>query len=489
MIRIATRKVVALAALLLTLCLCLSPVYAVQGGAGEATIEAAQVRRRSTPSHLQRHRSLSSRDASTLIGGGKNNEGAAHGPIKAPSGSNFVDLPVGTRGDLIGTYWTANPQNSSATHAFVMIHGKLRDGDKYWSIMNTALDSAVKEKVANADAHSIVVAPEFFSAVLNSGEYTSHELAWADVNAWQAGELATHPSGTQSSAFEVLDAFVAEFADKSKYPVMTNVTLVGHGGGAQLMQRYAVVGRDAPDGIHVRYVYGDPSSCVYFTTDRPQVDPSLATIETCQYYNTWRYGFDNYTQDVGLSTSATPAKQPIDFFAQYIKRDVVSLIGLQDVDASGDEFCMAQLQGGAKRRDRNLAYWKYINTLARTDSDMTGFNATFSAPLPDWSNVSRNAIAHRLIIIADADHNPALVFGSSVGRAALFDSDALPTGWRPPGWSANGNRQSSAGGSASEAQAQAASGTTSSSSKSTACVRTLAIAVIAASVGGAILLV
>ena len=387
-------------------------------------------------SRLTKRHQLAGRDASTLMSGGKNNEGEAHGPLKAPKGAQINDLNVGKGRDQIAAYWTDKPKNSSATQAFVMIHGKLRNGDGYWTIMDDALNKAVKANFKGADPNSIVIAPQFFSEKYNSGQYSKNELAWADVNAWQAGEIATHPAGTMTSAFDVLDAFVKEFSNTASYPKMRNITLVGHGGGAQLMQRYAVVAKDPPGNVHVRYIFGDPSSCVYFGPERPQVDPSIANVSSCPTYNTWRYGFTNFTNDV----DPTSTMGPTDYFAQYIKRDVITMIGLQDVDASGDEYCMAQLQGGSKRRDRNLAYWKYINTLAKTNFDMTGFNATYPT-LPDYSNISHNVINHRLIVIEDADHDPSLVFGSAEGRAALFQDDSLPTGWRPQGWSAAGNGQ------------------------------------------------
>jgi hypothetical protein len=45
------------------------------------------------------------------------------------------------------------------------------------------------------------------------------------------------------TSFDALDALVAEFADSSKYPAMKNITFVGHGGGGQLNQRYAMVAK------------------------------------------------------------------------------------------------------------------------------------------------------------------------------------------------------------------------------------------------------
>lgn len=41
----------------------------------------------------------------------------------------FAALDVGNGGEQIPAYWTQNPNYEKATHAFIMIHGKARDGD------------------------------------------------------------------------------------------------------------------------------------------------------------------------------------------------------------------------------------------------------------------------------------------------------------------------------------------------------------------------
>ncbi|PWN49982.1 hypothetical protein IE53DRAFT_387764 [Violaceomyces palustris] len=374
------------------------------------------------------------RDASTLMSGGKNNEGENHSPLKVPAGAKLRSLPVGDQGEEIAVYWTRKPKNRKATQAYVMIHGKLRNGNTYWSTMNKVLQSAVKDGYPNADENAVVTAPQFFSTIYNSGQYNSSQLAWADVNAWQAGETATHPKRTSVTAFDALDALIDHFANKTKYPALERLNFVGHGGGGQLLNRYAIVGKDAPSGLAVRWIAGDPSSAPYFTKDRPLADASVANISSCPLYNTWRYGFDNFTGTLqGLKT-------PKEYFAQTIKRDVRYIVGYQDTSANGDQYCMALLQGGVARRDRNLSWWRYINTLARTAEDLTGFPGSFSN-LPDWSDVSLNVINHKLVVVEDADHDAVKVFGSTEGRAVLFDDGDLPTGWRPKGWRASGNGQ------------------------------------------------
>lgn len=90
------------------------------------------------------------------------------------------------------------------------------------------------------------------------------------------------------------------------------------------------------------------------------------------------------------------------------------------------------MQGGMKRRDRNLIWWQYVNTLARTNENVTGFPATFE-DLPDYSDVSHNQISMRLTVVEGAGHDAEDVFSGEEGRASLFAVD-VPVGWRPDGW-------------------------------------------------------
>ncbi len=172
------------------------------------------------PSSLE----LAARDASTLTAA---REGTAlgheeHTDPSVPRGSRLTTLAVGSDSHELAVYWTRSPSNRLAKQAFVMIHGRNRNGNDYWSTMSTILSSAVSDGVSGADENAIVVAPQFYSAELNSGQYAKHELAWGDINAWQAGEAAIHPRAAKESSFDALDAFFDEFSNTTKYPVWKN---------------------------------------------------------------------------------------------------------------------------------------------------------------------------------------------------------------------------------------------------------------------------
>lgn len=365
-------------------------------------------------------------------------EGEDHDHLDIPHGARMRTLRVGSSNSHIACYWSNDEDQEKAEHAFVMIHGRLRDGNRYWTIMNNAYQSALNDSYPGVKKHSVIVAPQFFSAKLNKGQYGNHTLAWNDVNAWQSGMVATHPSGTDVSSLDALDAIVDHFADQSKYPNLKNLTLVGHGGGGQLMNRYATIGKN-PDNndLYIRYIVGDPSSSAYYTQDRPVTDKSIAEKSNCPQFNDWRYGFS------GFEGTRSGKLDPVDYFGQYINRDVVNIVGYQDTAKSGDQKCMALLQGGQKRRDRNLSWWRYINMLARTNENLHGFPGNFS-DLPDWSSKSNGVIYTRLCVVEDATHDAAKVFGGAEGRSALFHHYNVHIGWRPDGWSYKAPKQKSA---------------------------------------------
>lgn len=402
------------------------------------------------------------RDASTLTAA---REGTPlgheeHTAPTVPRGARLTTLAVGSDSHELAVYWTRNPSNRAAKQAFVMIHGRNRNGNDYWSTMSTILSSAVSDGVSGADENAIVVAPQFYSAELNSGQYARDELAWSDINAWQAGEAAIHPRGAKESSFDALDAFFDEFSNTTKYPALEELVFVGHGGGGQLINRYSIVAKDmSSPSLHVRFVAGDPSSSAYFTTHRPTTDAAIATKEDCPLYNTWRYGFDNFTTT--LQSPLTPQA----YFTQAIARDVRYVIGNDDTAPNGDQYCMALLQGGVARRDRNLAWWKYIHYLARSNEDVDGFPGNLTREdLPDWSGAG--VVRHTLTVIEGATHDADEVFGSDAGRTVLFERNAanVAVGWRPRGWSKASTVATTT--TSARASAAGATGQTSSSSSS-----------------------
>lgn len=288
--------------------------------------------------------------------------------------------------------------------------------------MNNAIKKAQDDDFPGSDRNLAVLAPQFFSKKYNSGQYSDIQLAWGDLNAWQPGARAIHPNNTALTSFDVIDGLIAWHADRDTYPSLKNVTVIGHGGGGQLAQRYAAVGSDPPDHVHVRYIHGDASSSMYFTDDRAIMEDTDVKKSSCEDYNTWRYGFDKFPG------TACMLKSPEGYFKQYVSRDVVSLVGYEDTGRGGDTSCMANLQGGKNRRTRNLVWYRYINTLAGTDVDLEGFPGKFDNAT-DWSDLVGGKSHLRLVVVESAGHNIKQLLKGDSGRAVLFKDIDLDNGW------------------------------------------------------------
>lgn len=309
-------------------------------------------------------------------------------------------------------------------HLFIVLHGRLRNGNSYWKVLDNAIEKARDDNFTGTDRKMAVLAPQFFSKKYNSGQYKKNQLAWDDLNAWEPGAQAIHPKGTNLTSLDVIDGLVKLHSNKEKYPKLTNVTVVGHGGGGQLAQRYSALGNDPPENVHVRYIHGDPSSCMYFTKDRPIVSDNTTSKYSCESYNIWRYGFDKFPGTGGKHLS------PKQYFKQYLSRDIVSIVGLQDTGSSGDTSCMGQVQGGVNRRARNLIWYRYVNTLARTGENLDGFPGAFEN-LPDWSDAVGGKSHLRLLVVENAAHDAEKLFESNLGQQALFNHGDIDQGWRP----------------------------------------------------------
>jgi hypothetical protein len=131
------------------------------------------------------------------------------------------------------------------------------------------------------------------------------------------------------------------------------------------VQRYAVVGRGGDvlmrAGVHVRYVIANPSSYVYFSPERPVLNPKAEFTfalpsKTCfGKYDHWKYGVNDPPPYVG-GESFTALEQ------RYVRRDVIYLLGTNDVDPNHpalDKTCSGEVEG-PYRFFRGKAYFRYF---------------------------------------------------------------------------------------------------------------------------------
>ncbi|MBC3375496.1 alpha/beta hydrolase [Pseudomonas sp. SWRI92] len=236
-----------------------------------------------------------------------------------------------------------SPPPSSIQRVLIILHGRLRNADTY---LHSAEKAAAQ---AGQSATTLIIAPQF----LNEHDVARHQLP-ADIlrwqgNEWMAGGQSTGPDPV--SSFQVLDDIVARVSDRQQFPEVKDIVIAGHSGGAQVVQRYALLAH-GPSRIAPRFVVANPSSYAYLDAQRPMAfDPA-----SCPTFNRWKYGLENLPAYASGQTAAQVEDR-------YIKRDIVYLLGQQDIDPQHpalDKGCEAQTQG-AYRLLRGKFFFDYLS--------------------------------------------------------------------------------------------------------------------------------
>ncbi|WP_285348643.1 alpha/beta hydrolase [Pseudomonas sp. ME-P-057] len=269
----------------------------------------------------------------------------------------------------------------------IVFHGRLRNAQTYLrSVERAANQSRQRSK-------TLLIAPQF----LDEKDIAAHRLPDAvlrwHANDWMAGEKSL--GAKPVSSFVVIDHILKRLSDSKLFPNLKEIVIAGHSGGAQVVQRYAMIGgkEDAllkKEGIKLRYVIANPSSYAYFDATRPMpVDAA-----TCPTFDTWKYGLNKLPAYAGKET-------PAELEAAYVKRDITYLLGELDTDPEHpalDKDCGAEAQG-PQRLVRGHNYFDYL-----------------SKRHPEGLN-------QRLVEVKNVGHNGDAIFTSPEGQMALFKAN------------------------------------------------------------------
>lgn len=313
-------------------------------------------------------------------------------PVKAVADQRVaVATPQGSAALPVYADHPLDQPAPDVVRVFIVIHGTLRNADTYY-----ASGRQVVEKAGAAGSGTMVVAPQFLTrADTRAFSLPASTLAWTQEG-WKGGEPARQPGPV--SSFAALDALLAHFADRSLYPSLTTVVVIGHSAGAQLLQRYAVAGHEgdalARGGVAVRYVVANPSSYLYFDDERPNADAIAGGI--CPHATQWKYGLKSAPPYVASQDGR-------ELETRYVARDVVYLLGQADTNPYThfiDRTCAAMAQG-PYRLARGLAYFDYLKKRHPDD------------------------LAQQVVEVPGVGHDGLGMFTSACGLAVLF-GQALP---------------------------------------------------------------
>lgn len=239
------------------------------------------------------------------------------------------------------------PAPAKIERVLIVIHGRLRNAETYRK------SGEVAAELAGQTANTLVIAPQF----LNESDVALYSLPTSVLrwqgNNWMGGGLSTGPNPL--SSYAALDEIVGRLSDRKQFPDVRQIVIFGHSGGAQVVQRYALLAQDQPalksEGIRLRYVVANPSSYAYFNEQRPVAFDHAK----CPGFNRWKYGL----MDPPIySGGQTPAQLE----GRYVKREVIYLLGQQDTDPQHpalDKSCAAKAQG-AYRLERGKLFFGYL---------------------------------------------------------------------------------------------------------------------------------
>ncbi|WP_413457398.1 alpha/beta hydrolase [Herbaspirillum huttiense] len=300
---------------------------------------------------------------------------------------------AGGAGELpirISRDWTL--EQADITRAVILIHG--------WPRRDIDTDRDLQRHAGSLAEGTLFVTPQFVTQVdVDAHHLSPTTLRWKERD-WLQGYDARSPAPV--SAFSVMDQIFSHLADRSIFPHLRDIVLVGHSAGGQFVQRYAVVGHavqalgTAP--IHVRYVVANPAAYLYFDGKRPQADGSFADVGAqCPAAGRWNNGFS-----AAVPSYVSSPVQPAAMEREYLQRDVVYLLGTADNDPNADalgQSCTYKSQG-ATRIERGHAYFRYVTAAAE------------AAHLPQ---------RHRLFDVPGVGHRTFAMLHSACGLAAIFN--------------------------------------------------------------------
>ncbi|UFP99490.1 alpha/beta fold hydrolase [Pseudomonas fitomaticsae] len=239
------------------------------------------------------------------------------------------------------------PAPAKIERVLIVIHGRLRNAETYRK------SGEVAAELAGQTANTLVIAPQF----LNESDVSLYSLPASVLrwqgNDWMGGGLSTGPNPL--SSYAALDEIVGRLSDRKQFPDVKQIVIFGHSGGAQVVQRYALLAQEQPalktEGIRLRYVVANPSSYAYFNEQRPVAFDHAK----CPGFNRWKYGL----MDPPIySGGQTPAQLE----GRYVKREMIYLLGQQDTDPQHpalDKSCAAKAQG-AYRLERGKLFFGYL---------------------------------------------------------------------------------------------------------------------------------
>jgi len=311
-------------------------------------------------------------------------------------------------------------QNASITTGIIVIHGLARDANDYYCWMTWAVQTA-----SSLDS-TYIVAPHY---MLLSDDPPTNAMYWDASSAWMNGGKSSTAQTTRTSSYQIIDDLITTFANKTLFPGLNQILLIGHSAGAQTSQRYSLTTSidSTVASLHVslRYIFGNPGSYGYLDNRRPVLAvpapdectdycvaetiptanytfavPSAMVISNCSDYNEWKYGLDGRSVDSWTNKLSATTVQ-----SNYKNKNITYLLGNNDTcnnqfgscdcdDVTLDNGCEGDLQGYC-RFQRGWAFYSYLQQFYGTK-------------------------VHSLVTVDGVGHDACNMFNGPTGLSTIF---------------------------------------------------------------------
>lgn len=289
---------------------------------------------------------------------------------------------VKIKNHLLSIYTNKDLQKNDVKleNAIITIHGSERNADTYFkSIFYAARRLNLIDK-------TVIISPHFKAY---GDSLIKNELVY-DYEGWWIGDQSLGKDSV--SSFAVIDELVKKLSNKSQFPNLKRITLIGHSAGGHLIQRLAIGTTTDLNLINteVRYIVANPGTYAYLSNKRPVANQAgvfeIPRNPRCAY-NNYKYGLDHLNPY--MSKISIPK-----MISNFITRNVTYLLGEKDI-GEVEQNCQATIQGPT-RFQRGLNFKDHLDQEYPSNT-------------------------HQLLTVPDVGHTQYGMYTSEVGQKLIFN--------------------------------------------------------------------
>jgi pimeloyl-ACP methyl ester carboxylesterase len=276
----------------------------------------------------------------------------------------------------------------------------------------------------------LILAPVFMDmADITAGAGRKTEIAFGG-ELWQKGSASQNPVLADSiTSYEVMDFFADMLFNKTYYPNLNQVVIVGHSLGGQASMRYALLKRTKYYDNNMRFWVGNPGSWTWLSAERPYPNANASCpVGSSTSYQDWPYGLTGNISQVTKYARNNVQNDTDHVVQRYLGRSVHYALALLD-NGPGDTRCQAQWQG-ANHLDRGSNFiLAYENLTLGANKFPSAHTLDYIADTAhqDYPMYSANISLQRIFNDGFNTRNPDLVNVTDPGDVTHTHNASLPT--------------------------------------------------------------